>query len=427
MDILKFLLKFLFIASVIVLDCFVIFFSWIFLALGFFTITPVFSLISMFFIFIELNRGMVKVFQANTRKYNEEYDEDLKNSQGKFRKFWLGLGFVSIIWVIFAAIRLEYQERISYYSEGRYDEELYRNYEPFKSGNRFYPSNLLYFTEPNPPVIDGAKALYPVYAAFAEKIYYIEVIGETKCYTNQHNRDYWLSHSKKRIIVDCRNTKQAFDNLLTGNNDIVFLAHPSKEQMQKAEKRGIKLRLTPIGKEAFVFFVNKRNPVNNLSTQELKDIYSGKIRYWRKVGGSWWQNIRAFQRVKNSGSQAAMEKFMGDTPLMPKPSFNTIGGMGEIINKVAEYRHHSNSIGYSFLFFVETLHPSKDIKILSVDGIYPTKENIKNGKYPLTYPFYAITLEGLEDKNTLAFLDWLKTEEAKEIIEKVGYTAYEKK
>ena len=71
------------------------------------------------------------------------------------------------------------------------------------------------------------------------------------------------------------------------------------------------------------------------------------------------------------------------------------------------------------------MNTNKKIKILSIDGIYPNRENIRNGYYPLTYPFYAIRVEGRENKKILAFWYWLDTAEAKEIIEKSGYTAYE--
>ena len=412
MNFFKPLLKFFFVVAVICLDIFAvigIMFIWI---LAFFTITPIFTIISMIFLFFELNRYTIKITSKKYKNYNVPI--------GWIRKSWLAIGFCSLLVVIVLNGRWIYQELITIYNENEY--ELYNKYKPFQEGKIISPSNILHFRENNPPVIDGAKALYPIYANFAEKIYDKKIIGNTDCY---YKNNGWRRNDSQAVIIDCRNTREAFKSLLNGENDIIFLAQPSEEQMQEAKERGLKLSLKPIGKEAFVFFVNKSNPVNNLSVQEIKDIYSGKIRFWGKVGGKWWQNIRAFQRVNNSGSQATMEKFMADTPLMKPIKYNTIDGMGGIISKVAEYRNHYNSIGYSFLFFVETMNPNKKIKILSIDGIYPNRENIRNGSYPLTYPFYAIRVEGRENKKILAFWYWLDTAEAKEIIEKSGYTAYE--
>lgn len=67
------------------------------------------------------------------------------------------------------------------------------------------------------------------------------------------------------------------------------------------------LKLTPIGREAFVFFVNKRNPVDSLTVEQIKDIYSGTVTNWKEVGGKK-ASIRAFQREENSGSQTKLQK-----------------------------------------------------------------------------------------------------------------------
>ena len=66
---------------------------------------------------------------------------------------------------------------------------------------------------------------------------------------------------------------------------IVFCAMPSAEQLEYAEEQGVELALVPIGREAFVFIVNKNNPVDNLTSKQVRDIYSGKIKKWSEVGG----------------------------------------------------------------------------------------------------------------------------------------------
>ena len=116
-------------------------------------------------------------------------------------------------------------------------------------------------------------------------------------------------------IVSFTNTIYAFEQLVSGNVDIFFGAHPSPAQQSLAESNGKELVLTTIGKEAFVFFVNEKNPVDSLSSEEIKDIYSGKVTNWEELGGKEGK-IVAFQRPADSGSQTIMEKFMGDTPLI---------------------------------------------------------------------------------------------------------------
>jgi phosphate transport system substrate-binding protein len=264
------------------------------------------------------------------------------------------------------------------------------------------------FTIDNPrdmPVLDGAQAAYPVYAAFANATY--KNIKQVNLLDNKFG------------IVSFMNTIYAFERLISGEVDIFFGAQPSAEQMSLAERSGKELLLTPIGKEAFVFFVNKKNPVTNLSIQQIKDIYSGKITDWSRVGGES-NMIRAFQRPENSGSQTVMEKFMDDTPLM-NPLKEEVNGMGEIMEEVANYRNYKTALGYSFRFFTTGMNPNNDIKLLSLNGIEPSADNIRNGKYPYVVNLYAITIKDNPKKTVEPFLKWMQGPQAQKLVEDIGY------
>lgn len=75
----------------------------------------------------------------------------------------------------------------------------------------------------------------------------------------------------------------------------------SDEQRAMAGQKGLELLLTPVGREAFVFFVNSRNSITDLSTSDVRRIYSGEVTNWREVGGGN-NEIRAYQRPDESGS-----------------------------------------------------------------------------------------------------------------------------
>jgi len=78
-------------------------------------------------------------------------------------------------------------------------------------------------------------------------------------------------------------------------------ARPSKEQVEYAEECGTTFKYTQIGTEAFVFFVHKDNPIDSLTVEQIKGIYSGEITNWSEVGGDD-EKIVAFQRNEGSGS-----------------------------------------------------------------------------------------------------------------------------
>ena len=156
------------------------------------------------------------------------------------------------------------------------------------------------------------------------------------------------------------------------------------------------------------------------STQQIKDIYSGKITNWKEVGGKN-EKIIAYQRNEGSGSQSMLIRFMGDTPIMEAPTEQVNDMMSGIIDRVANYRSSTASIGFSFRYYVEGIIQNPDIKMISIGGAAPNVENIKNGSYPITTPLYAVTYKDNPNPNVQALLDWVLSPEGQKIIEDTGY------
>lgn len=266
------------------------------------------------------------------------------------------------------------------------------------------PSTLKFGESDLLPRIDGATALYPLYAAFVQATY--------------PPGDYPLTMYS---IVKGGTTPKAYDRLMDGKVDVIFCAAPSKNQVEQARNKGIEFHLTPIGREAFVFFVNKENPVRGLTVEQIQSIYSGEITNWKQVGGKN-QKIKAFQRPKNSGSQTMLEKIMEDGPLMNPPTEDIVDGMGGIIDQTAQYKNFDNAIGYTFLFFAKEMVGNNQIELLEVNDIYPDRQTIENGKYPFTGDFYAITID-TTNTNVQRLINWILSPQGQSLVEKTGYTS----
>lgn len=280
------------------------------------------------------------------------------------------------------------------------------------------PSTFTIENEEDMPVLDGAEACYPVYSAIAKAVYK-DIDQIEKAYSESEDYNYYNTNGK---IVTFTNTSVGYTRLINGNIDMFFGAKPSKSQLAEAKEAGVEFEYTPIGQEAFVFFVNKDNPVSNLSTQQIKDIYHGDITNWQKVGGLN-KDILAFQRPERSGSQAMMTYFMGDIPLKEPLQYEYISGMSGIISDTAQYNGEKDAIGYTFRYFLEGLHQEEDVKILSVDGVEPTTENIKNQTYPISTYLYCVTLKSNQKENVKKLKDYLLSSQGQYIIEKTGYCA----
>ena len=255
------------------------------------------------------------------------------------------------------------------------------------------------------PVIDGATAAFPVYSAFVNAVY----PETTKIYDG---------------VFEYNNTVGGYEKLAERKTDIFFGAAPSKEQVEYAEMRGTTFEYTQIGTEAFVFFVHKDNPIDSLTVEELRGIYSGRITNWSEVGGAD-EEIVAFQRDPGSGSQSMLIRFMGDTPIMD-PETREIKGMGGIIEEVVDYQSKSGSIGFSFRYYVEGIIKNPDIKMISIDGVAPTVENIKNTSYPIVTPVYAVTYANNPNPNVELLINWVLSDEGQYIIEQTGYVGIKK-
>ncbi len=276
------------------------------------------------------------------------------------------------------------------------------------------PTLLLTQEEASELRIDGATALYPVYASFARSVF-----EPSDAYTSYIGQE--------EPTLRCRGTTDAYLSLMKGECDVIFCAGPSKAQQQTAADRGLTLHMTPIGQEAFVFFVNSRNPVTNVTVQDIQGIYTGDITNWKALGGKN-QRIRAYQRDEGSGSQSALQMVMAGLPLMEAPTEDIVGSMGGIITRTAADRNYDGAIGFTFRFYANEMVGNDQIRLLSLNGVAPTKETIRDGSYPISSCFYAITAGPIgqpapEDSNPVlrAFLDWCTGEQGQQIVEQVGY------
>ena len=106
---------------------------------------------------------------------------------------------------------------------------------------------------------------------------------------------------------------------------------------------------------------------------------------------------------------------------MPAEKEMVQDSMGGMVEQVSDYRNHKNAIGYSFRFYCTALMKNFHVKLLAVNGIAPTIENIESGAYPLASEFYAVTRKNTNE-NTLALLRWIQGPQGQALIKKTGYT-----
>ena len=251
----------------------------------------------------------------------------------------------------------------------------------------------------------------------------------------------WLDLSEEDLtgFVSFSTTPYAYDRLTNGTAnpmvtiasqgvmmddthpiDIVIGTGPNADERQAAVDAGVNFVMVPVCYDAFVFLVNSANPVDSLTADQIRSIYTGAVRAWDEVGGEDGLPIAAYQRPHGSGSQTAMEELVMDGFRLTAAEANFISnGMADLIAQVGNFDGGREAIGYSYLYYVDSLYREGSLKVLAVDGIAPTPENLQSGAYPFTVCYYAVYVEGNETAER--FVNWMTSDEGQACIAQAGY------
>lgn len=255
----------------------------------------------------------------------------------------------------------------------------------------------------NLPKMDGSTSLIPLEAGIRAALFGISIEEATKD----------VSHTT---------SWSSFYNLLDRTVDLVFSVPLSEDQKQLAENSGVAPVAVPIAREGFVFVVNAQNPVDTLTQDQLRDIYSGKITNWSEVGGLD-EEIIPYQRNYDSGSQNYMLEFMGDTPLTDAPSELRPASMSGLMDVIAVNDNSRAAIGYSVYAYAADMYGNgNEIKFIKVDGVAPSKATFADGSYPLMGYNYAIyRSEDRQGTYVSQLVDWMLSDEGQRAIAEAGY------
>lgn len=261
----------------------------------------------------------------------------------------------------------------------------------------------LHLTAEEYPKVDGSTATIPLSEAFGAAVMGMPV---------EEARQYIVHNT----------THNAYVNLIDGKVDLIFVTSPSEEELAYAKQNGVALEVVPIVSEGFVFLTSKDNPVRNLSLQQIRDIYSGKIDNWKDAGGAD-KKIVAYQRQPNSGSQTGMlDLVIGPDEIMGAPTEKVVAEMGALVDAVAVYTNDEDAIGYSYYYYVTDMWENDQVKLMAVDGVYPDKNTISSGAYPIGTAYYAVMrTDEPKDGSARKLLAWILSPQGQQIAEEAGY------
>lgn len=269
-----------------------------------------------------------------------------------------------------------------------------------------------------PPITEEYKG------AFSNKSLIFDTAIATQPLMNAYISYFGNADLLKSFENKYTNAETSFNRLLKGEADFILTKELSEEMLKQAEEAKIELEITPVINEALVILVNKNNPIKNLTIEEIRDIYSGKITNWNALGGNE-QEISIFSNTNNSISQKGFNSLiMEETPPIPPQTTSKISNIGEIITAVANYDNKENSIGYTYYHYTNTIYNSPNLKLLNINGIKPTPEEIATKNYPLITTYY-IVINKNGSRDAINLRDAIISEEGKRITREALYVPAE--
>jgi phosphate transport system substrate-binding protein len=234
---------------------------------------------------------------------------------------------------------------------------------------------------------------------------------------------YQVLHPEVQVSVTGGGSGTGITALANNTVDIANASRAIKpEEIEAMQANGVDPLEFVVARDAIAIIVNLENPVQELSLQQISDIYSGKYTNWKEVGGEDRPIVR-LSRETNSGTHVYFLEevlrlgdsdsdtlFAPDTLLLPSSEGIT-----------AEVRDNPNAIGYDGLGYV-----TPEVKVVGVAAepggayIYPSAETVTNRSYPIARDLYMYTA-GEPQKTEKDYLDWIMSAEAQEIVKELGF------
>jgi len=248
-------------------------------------------------------------------------------------------------------------------------------------------------------VIDGSTTVGPIAKAFAE--YYMSL------------------HSEVNITVSESGSGNGAKSLINSVCDVAAMSRFMKEnEFKAAVDNGVFPVAHVVALDGLPILVHPSNPIGELTVEQVRDIYLGKITNWRQLGGPDLK-IVAVSRDTNSGTYETFEGLV-----MAKQKIASyveyVGSNGAVRQRV---QSTPAAIGYAGLGFVD-----RTVKALKINGIYPDRRTVSSGVYPIARPLFMLT-NGYPKLGTpvYQFVTLHLAEKGQEIVEEIGFvpvTAY---
>ena len=177
------------------------------------------------------------------------------------------------------------------------------------------------------------------------------------------------------------------------------------------EEEAAQLEEVVIAYDGIVVVTHPSNPVNDLTLEQVKQIFTGEVTNWKELGGEDLE-IVVVSREDGSGSRDAFQEIVGYSSGELIPNAIVASGNGNIKTTVAMNKH---AVGFiSFEYIDESIQP------LKINGVEPTAKNVLDQQYSLSRPFLFVYKDGQLSENGQEFIDYILSEDGQAVVTETG-------
>jgi phosphate transport system substrate-binding protein len=205
--------------------------------------------------------------------------------------------------------------------------------------------------------------------------------------------------------------------LINGTTDIC----QSSRSIKSTEKEKLRDRFAttgveiPVARDGLSVYVNESNPISELTMDQLKQIFTGKVTNWKELGGAD-AKIIPYSRENSSGTYVFFkEHVLQNADYTPRAQ--AMPGTAAVVNAVAREKQ---SIGYGGAAYAKGIKVLKVKKDAGSPAIAPDKATVVAGSYPLSRPLFFY-LRNKPTGDLKSFVDWVLAGEGQAVVDKVGY------
>ena len=221
------------------------------------------------------------------------------------------------------------------------------------------------------------------------------------------SEQFMADNSGVKVSYDPTGSGTGIEAVKTGSCDIGLSSRALKDEETAAGLKG-----TTVALDGIAIIVNENSKIDNLTVDQIAQIFKGEVTDWSKVGGDAG-TIACIGREAGSGTRDGFESIT-DTEDKCKLS-QELTSTGAVIEGV---KNNAGAIGYASLSAVEN---AEGVKAITVEGIACTEETVKDGSYKIQRPFVLVTKEGTElSEAAQAFYDFALSADAEALIVKAG-------